>query len=186
MSANTEFLCNITTSWDHVIAIQCNPLCANCRFLKTGLVDHIGVPQTPIKKISLLRKHFAVESSDICLLWHLYYIDLLIRSETRTNFIQLHLKARKDMLRRSVMGVLVVGNLVLFLIFGMTCMVRRRYQAYKHLQEEQGVEEEGAASVEGTFLQESRSTFGPPQYNSFHSQRINSHRLVLPVSETFV
>ena len=31
-----------------LIAIQCDPLCANCRFLKTGLVDHIGVLQTAI------------------------------------------------------------------------------------------------------------------------------------------
>ena len=26
-----------------LIAIQCDSLCTNCRFLKTGLVDHIGV-----------------------------------------------------------------------------------------------------------------------------------------------
>ena len=30
-----------------LIAIQCNSVCAICRFLKTGLVDHIGVLQTP-------------------------------------------------------------------------------------------------------------------------------------------
>ena len=31
-----------------LIAIQWNSLCANCRFLKRGPVDHIGVLQTPI------------------------------------------------------------------------------------------------------------------------------------------
>ena len=31
-----------------IIAIQCNSLCTNYRFLKTGFVDHIGVLQTPI------------------------------------------------------------------------------------------------------------------------------------------
>ena len=31
-----------------IIAIQCDSLCTNCRFLKIGLVDHIGVLQTPI------------------------------------------------------------------------------------------------------------------------------------------
>ena len=30
-------------------SIHCDSLCANCRFLKTGLVDYIGVLQTPIK-----------------------------------------------------------------------------------------------------------------------------------------
>ena len=29
-----------------LIAIQCDSLCANCGFLKTSLVDHIGVLQT--------------------------------------------------------------------------------------------------------------------------------------------
>ena len=31
-----------------LIAIQCDSLCTNCRFLNTGLVDHKGVIQTPI------------------------------------------------------------------------------------------------------------------------------------------
>ena len=31
-----------------LIAIQRDSLCANCRFLKTGLVDDIGVLQTPM------------------------------------------------------------------------------------------------------------------------------------------
>ena len=31
-----------------LITIQCDSLCANCRFLKTGLVDHIDVLQTII------------------------------------------------------------------------------------------------------------------------------------------
>ena len=30
------------------IAIQCDSLCANCQFLKTGLVDYIGVLPTPV------------------------------------------------------------------------------------------------------------------------------------------
>ena len=32
-----------------LIAIQCGSLCANCRFLETGLVDHKGVLHTPIR-----------------------------------------------------------------------------------------------------------------------------------------
>ena len=31
-----------------IIAIHCDPLSRNCQFLKTFLVDHIGVVQTPI------------------------------------------------------------------------------------------------------------------------------------------
>ena len=37
-----------------LIAIQCNALCANCRFLQTGLVDHIGVLQTPNTNAKLM------------------------------------------------------------------------------------------------------------------------------------
>ena len=37
------------TSWYHVIAIHCDSLWTNCRFLKTGLVDYIGVLQTSMK-----------------------------------------------------------------------------------------------------------------------------------------
>ena len=32
-----------------IIAVQCDCLCTNCQFLKTGLVDHIDVLQTPMK-----------------------------------------------------------------------------------------------------------------------------------------
>ena len=63
MSANTEFLfdvffmfantrLHVTSHHDVVltlIAIHCDSLCTNCRFEKKGLVDHIGVLQTPIK-----------------------------------------------------------------------------------------------------------------------------------------
>ena len=60
----TQFLCDIffmfantclhVMSQRHdvtstLIAIQFDSLCANCRFLKTGLADHIGVLQTPIR-----------------------------------------------------------------------------------------------------------------------------------------
>ena len=49
VSANTRLhvvlQCHDVTST--LIAIQCNSLHANCRFLKTGLLDHIGVRQTP-------------------------------------------------------------------------------------------------------------------------------------------
>ena len=31
-----------------IIAIHCDSLCTNCRFLKTGLVEHIGVGQIPM------------------------------------------------------------------------------------------------------------------------------------------
>ena len=31
-----------------LIANQCDSLCTDCRFLKTGLVDYIGVLKTPI------------------------------------------------------------------------------------------------------------------------------------------
>ena len=34
-----------------LIAIQCESPCTNCPFLKTGLVGHIGVLQTPIHVI---------------------------------------------------------------------------------------------------------------------------------------
>ena len=34
-----------------LIAIQYDSLCANCQFLKTGLVDHIGVLQAPITNV---------------------------------------------------------------------------------------------------------------------------------------
>ena len=36
---------NVTSQ--HHIDINCNSLYTNCRFLKTDLVDHIGVLQTP-------------------------------------------------------------------------------------------------------------------------------------------
>ena len=47
------FICDVTMSWRHVdimtiIAIHCDSLCTNCQFLKTGLVDHIGILKTPI------------------------------------------------------------------------------------------------------------------------------------------
>ena len=42
-----------------IIAIHCDSLCTNCRFLKTGLVDHIGVLQTP-KIVIQLDLAFAV------------------------------------------------------------------------------------------------------------------------------
>ena len=63
VSANTEFLCDVffmfantclhVTSQHHdvmstLIAIQFDLLCANCQFLQTGLVDHLGVLQTLI------------------------------------------------------------------------------------------------------------------------------------------
>ena len=38
-----------------LIAIQCNSLCISCRFLKTGgLVDPIGVLQTPIRQMQVI------------------------------------------------------------------------------------------------------------------------------------
>ena len=37
-----------------LIAIQCDSLCANCRFLKTGLVDHVDVLQTQIISIDFI------------------------------------------------------------------------------------------------------------------------------------
>ena len=50
MFANTHF--HVTSQHHDVtsilIAIQWDSLCSNCRFLKTGLVDHIGVLQTPV------------------------------------------------------------------------------------------------------------------------------------------
>ena len=52
MSANTRLhVCDITRHVDimMIIAIYCDSLCTNCRFLETGLVDHIGVLQTPVK-----------------------------------------------------------------------------------------------------------------------------------------
>ena len=53
VSANTKFLCDITMSRHHIdimmiITIFCDSLCTNCRFLKTGLVVHIWVLQTPM------------------------------------------------------------------------------------------------------------------------------------------
>ena len=57
-------------SWCHIdimtiIAIHCDSLCTNCRFLKTGLVDHIGVLQAP--KIHV---HFTTVSFlYLCLKW---------------------------------------------------------------------------------------------------------------------
>ena len=51
MFANTRL--HVTSQCQDIrltlIAIQCNSLCANCQFLKTGLVDHMGVPQTPTR-----------------------------------------------------------------------------------------------------------------------------------------
>ena len=37
-----------------LIAIQCDSLCTNCQFLKRGLVDHIGVLQTPIMGLGMI------------------------------------------------------------------------------------------------------------------------------------
>ena len=54
MSTNTRLhVCDVTTSRSHVdimtiIVLHCDSLCTNCQFLKTGLVDHTGVLQTPI------------------------------------------------------------------------------------------------------------------------------------------
>ena len=44
MPANTRLHVKYVT----IIAIHCNSLCTNCQ-LSTGLVDHIGVLQTPMK-----------------------------------------------------------------------------------------------------------------------------------------
>ena len=46
--------CNVMTSQCYdvtstLIAIQCDSLCANCCFLETGIVDNIGVLQTPTR-----------------------------------------------------------------------------------------------------------------------------------------
>ena len=50
MFANTRL--HVTSQCHDVmstlIVIQCDSLCANCRFQKTGLVDRIGVQQTPM------------------------------------------------------------------------------------------------------------------------------------------
>ena len=40
-----------------LIAIQCDSLCINCWFLNTGLVDNIGVQQTPIN-LENTERHF--------------------------------------------------------------------------------------------------------------------------------
>ena len=49
MFANTHL--HVTSQRDDItstlITIKCNSLCANCRFLKTGLVEHMGVLPTP-------------------------------------------------------------------------------------------------------------------------------------------
>ena len=48
-----------------LIAIQCDLLCANCRLLKTGLVDHIGVPQTPNMFTFSLHRYNLTKGADL-------------------------------------------------------------------------------------------------------------------------
>ena len=50
-----------------LIAIQCDSLCANCGFLKTGLVDHIGVLQTLITHNYNTNKNY----------WSLFYLFII-------------------------------------------------------------------------------------------------------------
>ena len=101
--------------------------------------------------------------------------------ELKADFIQLHLSARKNILRSRTLVVLVVGNLVIFLIMGMTCMIRKRFLEYKHLQEE-----EMSNLEEQTSLQNPRGNLTSPQYNSIRDHGLNPRRLMFPVSETYV
>ena len=56
--------CDITMSWHHINInwIQCDSLCENCRFLKTGLVDHIGVLQIPMSIPDFVQKWYNTEA----------------------------------------------------------------------------------------------------------------------------
>ena len=65
MSANTVSM-HVTSHHDVTkIAIKCDAICTNCRFLKTGLVDYIGVQQTPIELCSVTTLHLTCCVCDI-------------------------------------------------------------------------------------------------------------------------
>ena len=68
VSTNTRLHVVYVTSQHHIdfvtiIAIQCDSLCTNCRFLKTGVVDHIGV--LPIKELYHTQLLFTFKASNI-------------------------------------------------------------------------------------------------------------------------
>ena len=74
VSANTRLhVCDLTMSRRKhpspcditLIAIQCDSLCANCRFLKTSLAEHIGVLQTPIMIVFVY--HVSLDGENDCI-----------------------------------------------------------------------------------------------------------------------